>query len=125
MDPIWCFNLKTSCFVFFKESGYLKKKKSCLQLPLRYLQGSSPHEDLTQLHPHLSNPNEWQLHLSKLQSTSVHPALGITLLTSRWLHPNDGFFMCLHGHQPKNKIAPQTLLVGFRDPQCSCKVFLV
>lgn len=100
MDPIACVYWEASSF-YSNVSGYFKKSR--LQLPLTYLEGSSAHWGLTQLHPHLSNPNKWQLHLSKLGSTSVHPVWSIILRTSRRLHPNYAFFTCLHGHQPQNK----------------------
>lgn len=126
MDPIRCTYWQSSSLMF---QITLKKQSSAL---CSNLECSSPHRryrDLTQLHPHLSNPNEWQLHLSILRSTSVHPTWRIILRTSRRVHPNYAVFLCLHGHQSKTRIAPQTLLVGWLvgclDPQCSCKVFLV
>lgn len=91
MNPIWCFYLKSSCF-HDTQSGFIKKGVfGFLSHIWRVLLLS----EVSQLHPHLSNPNEWHLHLCKLLSTSVHPAWGIILLTSRRLHSNYAFFMCL------------------------------
>lgn len=60
-----------------------------------------------------------QLHLSILRSTSVHPAWGILLHTSKRIHPNYALFICLHGPQSKTRIAPQVLPAGWLDPQFS------
>lgn len=94
---LWAWNNSTiygSHLVFLRQVFMIISqvlwKKRCLQLPLTCLEASSPLRDLTQLHPHLSNPNEWHLHLSTLQSTSVHPAWGI-----QEVHPNYAFFVCL------------------------------